>query len=119
MIKFNRFSKLDKTWLIDIDGTILVHNSHLKSGNKILENSKNFLLNIPKTDKIILLTGRPKKYKSETIKYLRKHKIKFDNILFDLNIGERILINDKKPDGLKTAYAVNLKRDKGIVFKNK
>ena len=117
MIDLKKFSKLGKTWLIDIDGTIFEHNSHLKSGNKILQKSKNFLLNIPKNDKIIILTGRPKKYKKSTINFLKKHNIKYDEIIFDLNIGERILINDKKPDGLKTAYAFNVKRDSGIIFK--
>jgi hypothetical protein len=35
-------------------------------------------------------------------------------ILFDLPTGERLLINDKKPDGTKTAYSININRNEGI-----
>jgi hypothetical protein len=28
--------------------------------------------------------------------------------------GERIVINDNKPDGRQTAFAINLERNKGI-----
>ena len=40
--------------------------------------------------------------------------IRFDQIIYDLPFGERILINDAKPSGLKTAYSVNTVRDAGI-----
>ena len=29
-------------------------------------------------------------------------------------LGERILINDEKPSGLKTAFAINKKRDSAL-----
>ena len=29
-------------------------------------------------------------------------------------VGERIIINDKKPSGLITAHCINTERDKGI-----
>ena len=29
--------------------------------------------------------------------------------------GDRVLLNDKKPDGRITAYAINLDRDKGLL----
>ena len=64
-------------------------------------------------NEIIILTARENKYKKETVNFLKKNNLRFDHILFDLNIGERILINDLKPDGLKTAYAINLKRNQG------
>ena len=34
----------------------------------------------------------------------------------DIPFGERILLNDMKDSGLKTAYAINLKRDEGLDF---
>ena len=40
--------------------------------------------------------------------------MRYDHIIFDLNVGERIVVNDKKPDGLKTALAINLKRNEGV-----
>ena len=47
--------------------------------------------------------------------------VRYDDILFNLTSGPRILINDIKPPGvvnnvesITTAYAVNLNRDEGI-----
>tara|TARA_A100001015_G_scaffold290647_1_gene363933 strand:- start:477 stop:848 length:372 start_codon:yes stop_codon:yes gene_type:complete len=114
MIKIKLKKNLPKTWLIDIDGTIVEHNSHIKSKNKLLKGVKKFWNRIPKKDKIIILTARDKKYKKSTIEFLRKNKINYDLIIFDLNVGERILINDKKPDNTKTSVAINLKRDSGL-----
>ena len=41
MIKLKLKEDLPKTWLIDIDGTIIEHNSHINSENKILKGVKN------------------------------------------------------------------------------
>ena len=73
-----------------------------------------FFNTISEDDKIIILTARSSEYKEETEEFLIQNKIRFDYIIFDLPIGERILINDEKPSGLKTAYAYNLIRDKGL-----
>ena len=69
---------------------------------------------IPKKDKIILLSAREKKYSIKTINFLKKNKLRYDHIIFGLNVGERIVVNDKKPDGLKIALAINLKRNEGV-----
>jgi len=45
---------------------------------------------------------------------LKQNNIKYNKIIFDLPMGERILINDKKNDGAITAYCVNLDRNKGF-----
>ncbi|PAF43648.1 KpsF/GutQ family sugar-phosphate isomerase, partial [Helicobacter sp. 11S02629-2] len=37
--------------------------------------------------------------------------IRYDYLLHSLPVGERILVNDTKPSGLKCAYALNVKRD--------
>ena len=42
MIKLKLKEDLPKTWLIDIDGTIIEHNSHINSENKILKGVKKF-----------------------------------------------------------------------------
>jgi hypothetical protein len=109
-------SCLPKTWLIDIDGTILKHNGYLGEGDAILPHVQNFFDSIPKNDYIILLTARKKDVLDGTKAFLLKNGIKFNLILTDIPIGERILINDIKPGGLKTAIAVNLKRDCGPDF---
>ena len=77
---------------------------------------KLFFKKIPKKDKIIITTSRNKKYSNITIKFLKKNKIKFDNIIFNLPFGERILINDIKPKKkLRTAKSINLKRNSGLL----
>lgn len=109
-----KLSNLPKTWLIDLDGTIIKHNSHIKGKNTILKKVKSFWKKIPSKDKIVLLTAREKKYKKTTVNFLKENNLKFDHIIFDLNFGERILLNDMKPDGLLTAYSHNLKRNEGL-----
>ena len=112
--KLSRLSLLPKTWLIDLDGTIILHNSHFCDGNILLDKVADLWKIIPKKDKIILLSAREKKYSIKTINFLKKNKLRYDHIIFDLNVGERIVVNDKKPDGLKTALAINLKRNEGV-----
>ena len=107
-------SQLIHTWFIDIDGTIFKHNSYLSGNDILLPGVKSFWKKIPKKDKIVLLTARKKKYQKTTIKSLKINKLRFDQILFDMPNGERFLINDTKPLGLKTAHSLNLKRDKGL-----
>ena len=107
---------LSHTWFIDIDGTIVKHNGYIiNKSDTLLKGVKKFFKNIPKNDKIILTTSRSKKNSQKTIIFLKKNKIKFDQIIFDLPYGERILINDIKPKNkLKTAISINVKRDMGL-----
>ena len=65
-------------------------------------------------DMIILVTARPKYLKKVTIKFLEKHGIRFDHIIFKLPRGERILVNDEKPGNIQTAFAWNVKRNEGF-----
>lgn len=107
---------LSHTWFIDIDGTIVKHNGYIiNKSDTLLKGVKKFFKNIPKNDKIILTTSRSKKNSKKTIIFLKINKIKFDQIIFDLPYGERILINDIKPKNkLKTAISINVKRDMGL-----
>jgi len=107
-------SSLPKTWVIDIDGTILKHNGYLCGEDEAIDCSIEFIKKIPTADKIILLTSRNKQYEDITLRSLKKFGIRYDAIIYDLPYGERILINDKKPSGLLTSIALNTKRDEGI-----
>lgn len=51
-------------------------------------------------------------YANETEFFLRKNHIRFDYIIYEAPYGERILINDEKPSGLKMAIGINVKRDR-------
>jgi hypothetical protein len=107
-------SALKHTWLIDIDGTILKHNGYKTSSEELLPGVKQFWSQIPESDYIILLSAREGIYKNSTLQFLREHQIRFDQAIFDLPTGERIVINDKKPGGLITAMAVDVNRDAGL-----
>lgn len=117
MIKIKLSKNLSHTWFIDLDGTILEHNAYLfKKKDKLLKGVKLFFRKIPKKDKIIITTSRNKEYSKITIDFLKKNKINFDEIIFNLPFGERILINDIKPKKkLRTAKSINLKRNSGLL----
>lgn len=107
-----RLSPLGHTWLLDIDGTILRHNGYkTPEGDSLLEGALEFLNSIPEGDVIIFLTSRESSYSSVTEQFFKDHSIRFDKIIYDLPYGERILMNDDKPSGLKMGCAVNKKRN--------
>lgn len=96
-------SKLPKTWIIDIDGTIFEHNGYLKGKDRLLPGVKNFISKIPENDFILLITARTKENETRLKDELREFGIRFNQIIFGAPVGERILINDEKPSGLSTA----------------
>lgn len=106
-------SSLGKTWILDLDGTLVKHNGYKIDGkDSWLVGAKEFLLKIPEKDKIIFLTSRTEKEKFLTEKFLADNGIRYDDIIYNAPYGERILVNDEKPSGLQTAIAVNTQRDK-------
>jgi hypothetical protein len=107
-------SSLPHLWLIDIDGTIVIHNGHLSNQENLLPGVLDFWRAIPLTDTIILLTARAESFREQTLSWLRNHNLRFNHVLFNLPTGERILINDKKESGLVTAYSINLNRNSGL-----
>lgn len=107
-----RLSPLPKTWIFDVDGTLVIHNGHLRpEGDELLPGVKEFFAAVPDSDRIVLLTARKQSELAQLENFLRQRGIRFDAILCDMPQGERILVNDSKPSGLLTAYAVNKKRD--------
>jgi len=107
-----KFSPLNKTWILDIDGTIVKHNGYKIDGHDtLLEGALDFLNSIPNDDMVIFITSRTDEYKDITVRFLQNNKIRFDHIIFNAPFGERILINDRKPSGLDMAFSVNTCRD--------
>jgi len=106
-------SPLPHLWLIDIDGTLVTHNGHLSGQECLLEGVKDFWQAIPAGDTIVLLSARPCTWREPTLAWLTAQGLRFDQALFGLPTGERILINDKKNSGMNTALALNLKRNAG------
>lgn len=106
-------STLPHTWILDIDGTLVKHNGYLTAeGDTLLDGAAEFLASIPEKDMIILLTARSSEFRDKTEEFLSKNNIRYDHIIFDAPVGERIVINDNKPGGLVTAYAIERIRDK-------
>lgn len=108
-------SDLAHTWLIDLDGTVLLHNGYKNGGDVLLPGVQDFWAQIPAGDVIVLLSARPEAERVQTLDFLQGAGLRFDHALFGLPTGERVLINDQKPQGLKTAIAVNVVRDGGLV----
>lgn len=112
MAEPHKVSALGKTWIFDLDGTIVKHNGYKLDGeDSLLPGAGEFLAQIPDGDKIVFLTSRKQEEKEFTERFLKKQGIRYDNIIYDAPYGERILVNDKKPSGLPTAIAVNTVRD--------
>lgn len=103
---------LGKTWLLDLDGTLVKHNGYKLDGkDTLLPDIGQLLAQIHPEDTVVILTSRKREQRKETEFFLQKHGIPYDHIIFELPYGERILINDKKPSGRKMAFAVNTQRD--------
>lgn len=110
------FSPLPKTWILDVDGTIVKHNGYKTDGyDTLLEGVKEFFETVSAEDKVIILTARKEEYLPALKDFLRQNNIRYDALLTEIPLGERILVNDRKPSGLNTAFAVN--KDRDDVFK--
>ena len=109
-----KISPLGHTWVLDFDGTLVEHNGYKTGEDKFLPGAKEFLQSIPKDDFVLILTAREKEAKGKTEKFLKNNGIRYNEILFEMPMGERILINDNKPSGLRCAYAITPNRNQGL-----
>ena len=44
--------------------------------------------------------------------FLKENGIRYNEIIFNIPMGERIVVNDRKPSGIDMAFAVNSDRDR-------
>ena len=106
------FSPLAKTWILDLDGTIVKHNGYKIDGHDtLLDGARGFLSSIKKDDMVIFVTSRSEEFAKMTEKFLKENEIRYDRIIYGAPYGERILVNDDKPSGLCMSYGVRKKRD--------
>jgi ribonucleotide monophosphatase NagD (HAD superfamily) len=106
-------SPLGKTWVLDLDGTVVKHNGYLLDGqDSLLPGVKEFLSQIREEDMVIFVTSRTKEQSGFTEAFLNENEIRFDAVIYGAPYGERILVNDKKPSGLCTAIALSPERDR-------
>jgi uncharacterized HAD superfamily protein len=112
---------MKKTLFIDIDGTLIKHRGN--QTDTILEKPELLPGVIEKLNeweaqghKIILTTGRKESLRKMTEKELFKFGIFYDQLIMGLPRGERIVINDKKPDNnITTASAIEIERNEGLI----
>lgn len=111
---------MKKTLLIDIDGTLVKHQGNL---SKMITNEMEILPGvIEKLNEwneaghcIILTTGRKETLRKITEEGLLKNGIFYDQLIMGLTRGERVVINDVKPDNdMRVASAIQIKRNEGI-----
>lgn len=106
------FSPLAKTWILDVDGTLVKHNGYKIDGcDTLLDGVKEFFETLSPDDKVVLLTARKEEYLPALKDFLAKNNIRYDFLLTDMPMGERILVNDRKPSGLDMSFAINKNRD--------
>jgi len=110
----NLYPKLKKTWIFDLDGTLVVHRGYERGTDILLDGVRELFEKIPKKDMIVIITARPFKDKKITITNLKNLGLRYDHIIFDAGPGARILVNDTKPSGYKTAHSISTVRDCGI-----
>ena len=115
-------NNVPKTIFCDLDGTLTKHPTDvglIQDPNyelEVLPGVKEFLYTIDVNRyHLVITTGRKESLREPTIKQLQKAGIIYDQLIMGFGGGDRILINDLKPDREgDTAIAINLKRDIGV-----
>ena len=69
------------------------------------------LLLIPEKDCIIFLTARTEEFRDITEAFLHQQNIRYDEVIFNVPSGERILLNDDKPSGKCMCRAISFPRN--------
>jgi len=108
-----------KTILIDIDGTLLRHQGDLTAQmTDVIPALPGAVAKLNEWNRkgycIVLVTGRKESMREITRIQLQKAGLFFDQLIMGLPRGQRVLINDNKPDMDETAVAVTVQRNIGI-----
>lgn len=113
-------TKRPKTIFCDIDGTLIKHfNATPKKQMETIELLQGTMEKFSEWDRkgynIILTTGRRESSREITEKKLSDAGLFWDHLVMGIGGGDRILINDKKPNSdVDTVFAINVKRNEGI-----
>ena len=114
-----------KTIFCDLDGTLVKHTNPIDIQNpdlvlEVLPGVHEKLIEWDtKGYHIVITTGRKYSAREATIKQMERAGINYDQLIMGFGGGDRILINDRKPNSERdTAYVINLERNKGLVDEN-
>ena len=112
-----RLSPLPKTWILDLDGTLVKHNGYLLDGkDTLLPGVKEVFSQFGPEDMVLIVTSRDRRYQDITETFLQEQHIRYNAIIYNAPYGERIVVNDSKRSGLVMARAVPVQRDQGVSF---
>lgn len=108
-----------RTIFIDMDGTLVHHHGTYEdmiwAEPIILDGVLEFIEQELAVDShIIITTARSEMHKKQTEAQLAKLGIKYHRLIMDITAGERVLINDDKPDMEITARAHVVSRNTGL-----
>lgn len=108
-----------KTLFIDIDGTLFKHNGSFSDialkESTLLPNARERMDEwCSKEYKIILTTARRESLRARTESELARLGVPYDVLVMGISKGHRVIINDSRPNGDKTAFAINIGRDHGL-----
>jgi hypothetical protein len=112
--------EMKKTLFIDIDGSIIKHKGNQsKMFMEDMEILPGVIEKFNEWDangyKIILTTGRKECLREITHNQLLKNGIFYDQLVMGCTRGERVLINDKKPNNtMSVATAIQINRNEGL-----
>ena len=114
-----------KTIFCDLDGTLVKHSNptDIQNPNLILEVLPGVHKKLIEWDTkgyhVVITTGRKESAREATVKQMQRAGINYDQLIMGFGGGDRILINDKKPNSDRdTAYVINLERNKGLSDEN-
>ena len=108
-----------KTIICDIDGVLLEHRNQGLSSQLNSAPLRGTIEKINEWDakgyNIILITGRRESLRKKTEEQLLMYDIFYDQLIMGVGGGDRVVINDRKPNSEKdTTYAINLYRNEGV-----
>jgi mannose-6-phosphate isomerase len=109
-----------KTVFCDIDGTLFKHHGDIfKNATEPLEVLPGVVEAFKEWERrnyrIVLITGRKESQRKNTEALLQFLNIPYDHLLMGLPNGDRVIINDRKPDATRpSAYAISPQRNAGL-----
>ena len=106
-------SSYPPAYFLDIDGVLIDHCGNMqdqllgKKGQSSYLKVFEFFEEAYKADaKIILCTGRKESERNNVVSLMKTLGIQYDTLIMGMPRGPRIVINDRKPDGTPTAFAI-------------
>ncbi|NWN92709.1 hypothetical protein HLV39_14525 [Marinobacter adhaerens] len=116
--EWNQYKALYSTLFVDLDGTLVKNSGQYSSPcwgetDGIKQNIK-ALQDLHKSGKvqIIITTSRKESFRDVTISQMERLNIPYDDIIFGLVHGRRIVINDyARTNPFKSCDAINIKRN--------